>query len=330
MELRINDKPVETIQQCGIADTMIKLVSLPLDMRDKSGEQIGWIPDEHSFDVRDTNIGRNRRKRLYNKHGKGTIQWYLSPLFGFTEYQKVLYKIPVSLILQREINDRYIFHSDEKDKVGHLRIKNIRWLIPYVELESKVKSFFLKQMETKSFDVVFKRRKTHIVDITGVTGEQTIKLFSSANPPRYLLMAIQMEASAYEINNSLFKNYGITSMQLQVGDGALYPSAPIRMNFIEKTDVSEIYDNYKKVCECFGTFPQLSVYEFMKMYPIFCFDLTCQDNDIVRNGADVYLHLNKTNNNPAKMYIVYLEDNLWQIYNEEGRMNNITYQSIKI
>jgi adenylosuccinate synthase len=37
-------------------------------MRDKLGEQIGWITDEFSFYVRDTNTGRNRRKKLYNTH----------------------------------------------------------------------------------------------------------------------------------------------------------------------------------------------------------------------------------------------------------------------
>ena len=90
MELRINDTPIETINNPGIADTMIKLVALPLDTRKQSGDHIGWIPDEYSKSAKDTNDGRALRKKIYNKPKRGTIYWYLYPLFGFTEYQNIL------------------------------------------------------------------------------------------------------------------------------------------------------------------------------------------------------------------------------------------------
>jgi hypothetical protein len=51
MELRINDKPIESITSCGLTDSMLKLVSFPQTVRDKLDEQIGWIPDEFSFET---------------------------------------------------------------------------------------------------------------------------------------------------------------------------------------------------------------------------------------------------------------------------------------
>jgi len=73
MELRINDTPIERINYPGIADTMIKLVTLPLESRQKGGEQIGWIPDENTFGSEETNTGRVKRRKIYNTYGRGNI-----------------------------------------------------------------------------------------------------------------------------------------------------------------------------------------------------------------------------------------------------------------
>jgi len=295
MELRINDTPVERINYPGIADTMIKLVALPLDSRQKGGEQIGWIPDENTFGSADTNIGRQKRRKIYNTSGRGTIYWYLSPLFGFTEYIKVLYKIPFSLVLRRQINNSLIFHSDATlaNHFGHLHIKAINWLIPYVQLEPSIKTVFLKQLTThKTFDVIFKKRNVYLTNISATEGDQTINLFNLSSPPRYFLIAFQNTVNNYVSNNSLFNQNNISSIQLLVGS-ALYPRTPIKVGFADRIDLTEPYDNYKKMCSKFFNFPQLSMYEFSHMYPMYCFDTSCQDEDIVRSGSNVSLRITK-------------------------------------
>ena len=326
MELKINGQSVEIIYEPGEADTLLKQIFFPIDIREKSGDFIGWIPDKIKTNkiTEETNAeqfvtnnkGRDRRKDLYNDTKEFTIYWYFSPLFGFSEYRKLLYNIPFSLILKRQVDNKLIFDKDP----GHVHIRSLELLVPYVRLENKVKAFFLKQInENDTFECVFKKREgIQIQEISATTGKQQIRLFNTSNSPKYIIIAFKTndERSGY------FSKYGVTQIQLSVGN-TNYPSDPIKVSYKGMIDVVGVYDLYRKMCKNFGILPQLSMVEFIQS-PFYCFDVSKRNPEIVLNGAQVTLKVNKTSPKTAKIHILSLENSFWKIKNENGKMSCIS------
>ena len=60
----------------------------------------------------------------------------------------------------------------------------------------------------------------------------------------------------------------------------------MNLNF-ENGDVSEAYMNYLKVCAYFRNDSQLNIKDYVKLYPIFCFNTTSQDETITSNSINI-------------------------------------------
>ena len=76
----------------------------------------------------------------------------------------------------------------------------------------------------------------------------------------------------------------------------------------EHFNVLESYNAYSEICKVFGSEPQLKPIDFRNLYPIYCFDLSAQDENLVKNGIQIQLEIKKSSSESLTAYCLILED----------------------
>ena len=82
------------------------------------------------------------------------------------------------------------------------------------------------------------------------------------------------------------------------------------------------YSYYIEICKIFGNKPQLVLMDFMKIYSIFCFDLSAQDSE-ESLGYQVTIHITKDTDFKAKCYCVIFEEKKTNILIQDAKMSNL-------
>ena len=360
MRLEIGSQTIEHITDPGIYDTMIKFITIS-ETKVKNQSQ-GWIPDNGSgnyvyvlnvlaaaakpteddynkivkrLNLDTKNSGYTKRKEIYNKKGaKHSIKWSLFPLFGYTEYDKISYQLKLKLILHRttDSNNESIFYG-ENGKKAYLKINKLEFHIPHITPSLELESIIMKRLQTnKPIPVTFLKRIASSYTFTGV---ETMWHFTrTSNTPRFILLAIQEENPSFERNNSRFilnykykdgttdKEGEIRSIQVMLNQER-YPIDPIRFDRTNNI-FYDGYTAYENMCEVFGTEPQLNLIDWRDNYAIFCFDLSAQPEDLVKNGCDITIKIEKSESTKSlKAYAVALCDTKHFIELSNGRMVRI-------
>ena len=168
IRLEVGTQTVESIASSpGVIDSMLRFVT-------KSPSAItneGWKPDTNSgnfvsvlthtgadaagiatdveavvrrLNLNDKNTGYTERKELYNVNGaKQTIEWKLSPLFGYMDYEKISYQLRFRLILNREINHPLVFYG-AAGKKAYLKIDNLELWVPHITPSLEIENAITK------------------------------------------------------------------------------------------------------------------------------------------------------------------------------------------
>jgi len=102
---------------------MLNFVMLDKTTSETYGESIGWVPDKNTNEILNEkekikNESFKIRKELYNNDEKlkadkiyySEGRFPLNSLFGFLEsYNRVVFLLPINIILNRKLNDEDIF-----------------------------------------------------------------------------------------------------------------------------------------------------------------------------------------------------------------------------
>ena len=344
LRLEVGSQTVETISSSpGVVDTLLRFTTTS-----GSKENEGWVPDIGSgnyvsvlthagadaagiatdveaivnrLNLNEKNKGYTERKELYNTYGaRQTIEWKLSPLFGYMDYEKISYQLRFRLILNREKNDPLIFHG-EAGKKAYLKIDNLELWIPHITPSLEVENIITKRLNTnKNIPVSFMGRVAASVNFNQT--KYTWHFTRTSNTPRYLFLAFkENKAPDFDNNDSLFHLENIQSVQVLLNQ-ARYPIDPIRVD-LTRNYFSEAYNAYKSVCRDFGVATQLSPDDWRNLYPIFCFDLSAQNEDLKKNGCDVTINIEKKGADSLTAYAVVMEDTYHEIEVLNGRMVRI-------
>ena len=359
MRLEAGAQTIETIStDPGIIDTMLKFVTVSQNKIKNENE--GWIPDngtgnfvkeitlaagadkiteanktdlKNRLNKHEKNKGYTKRKELYNLHGaQQTIEWPLFPLFGFLEYDKVTYQLRYKLTIHRTINNESIFYG-ETGKKAYIKLNKLELWIPHITPSIEIETMIIQRLNTNQpIPVTFLQR---IASSYNFSAQQTTWHFTRiSNTPRFLFVGIKKMEDSFERNNSKFistykykdggvdKDGEIKSIQVMLNQER-YPIDPMRFD-IANNNYFEGYKAYKSVCDLFGNDAQLSPLDWRNLYSIFCFDLTAQNEDLVKNGCDVTIKIEKTEGQEAfKAYAVALADSSYRIQVANGRMSKI-------
>ena len=123
--------------------------------------------------------------------------------------------------------------------------------------------------------------------------------------------------SAFNINNSLFTGYQaagegvgstvkITDLQVKLNQ-TRYSLDPMIQD-PEHFNIFGSYNAYSEICKIFGNERQLNSIDFRNLYPIYCFDLNTQDENLVKNGIQIQLEIKKSSSESLTAYCLILED----------------------
>ena len=107
----------------------------------------------------------------------------------------------------------------------------------------------------------------------------------TSNTPRYFLLAFQKnETPSFDKNNILFHINSIQRLQMSLKQ-TRHPIDPLRFDDTNN-QFMEGYDAYRNLCREFRVEAQLTPVDSKNLYPVLCFDLSAQSEDIIKNGCD--------------------------------------------
>ena len=288
--------------------------------------------------VHNLNTGYLKRKEVYNnpngvanRHGSW-IKWPLHPLFGYLDHNKVTVNLPIKFSLKRKANDRDIFFGVEGQN-AKLELTKLEFWIPNIQPSLEIEAAITKRLNSNK-DIALNLLKRNTFTNTIIQQEQTWHIASISNTPRFLFVMFKPTNlnQAFDVNNSLFPSHvpagkgvtnavQITSLQVKLNQ-ARYPLDPITLNS-EHYNVFEPYISYEAVCKVFGIAPPLNPIDFKKLYTLHCFDLSAQDENLVKNGVNIQLTLKKSTAEPLSAYCLILEDASHIIKVINGQMTRI-------
>lgn len=284
------------------------------------------------------NTGFLKRKQIYNNANGVTnrngfiIKWPLSPLFGYLDHRKVSVNLPIKLQLTRKANDTAIlFGADGQN--GKLEVVKMELWIPNIQPSLDIETKVLSRLKTnKDIKVTYLKRNTFSTTIT--QQEYTWQVANISNQPRYLFLAFKPteKHKAFTVNNSLYVSYQgagtgvtnavqITDLQVKLNQ-TRYPLDPIKLNAAHY-NIFEAYNSYEEICKGFGAEPQLDPIDYRNLYPIYCFDLSAQDENLVKNGVNIQISIKKSHAESLTAYCLILEDTSHVIKVIGGQMSRI-------
>ena len=342
MSLEAGSNTIETIDEPGLFDTMLKLFLYPKDYGDNEGFIIDTgdgnsnndqntlaaaaaaAPTKEEFDALRTNVerminrtrnsentGYTKRKLMYGQtynttsHG-GYINWPLHPLFGYLDHNKVSINLPYKLHLTKKsdfFND--IFYGTAASKIEIISLNlHIPQVTPSIEVETK-----LLNSLTKDIKFTFLKRLTFSSTFTNQIYDWNIQ--NSSNTPRYIIVAFKQQQSNVTSNNSKFwirqdNNNHINKIQIRLNNDR-FPIEPVTIE-PNKGDVNTAFYMYETMCKTFGIEPQLDYQNFLTNYPIFCFDVSAHAENLTRNGVQTIVHIERNSSLEITGYCLVMEE----------------------
>ena len=284
------------------------------------------------------NTGYLKRRELYNNPNGTTnrtgfwIKWPLSPLFSYLDHDKVSVNLPLKLQLRRKENNAEIFFGSDGE-TGLLEIKKLELWIPNIQPSLDIEAVLTKRLNTnRDIKINFLKRNTFTTTV--INQVHSWQIANVTNTPRFLFVAFKPTGlnTAFDVNNSLFTGYQdardgvgsavkITDLQVKLNQ-TRYPLDPMIQD-PERFNVFESYNMYSEICKVFGTEPQLNPIDFRSLYPIYCFDLSAQDENLVKNGIQIQLEIKKSSSESLTAYCLILEDMSHVIKVINGQMTRI-------
>ena len=279
---------------------------------------------------RNINTGYIKRRENYNKvttapKRGGVIKLSLSPLIGFLDWQKITKGIPFKFHWTRKNNDKEIFFG-ASGLNPKLTIESFEIMIPTISLSPSAEAAFLKSLD-KDITVSYIERET-ISPIRIESSVYTWNIANISNMPHAVFVVFKHNANLPSLRENNSKFISSLSQQAEVAevapDSAIparqeviikelqlrlnqvhYPNDRIRIN-ATKQDFNKAHKMYEDICVRFGVLPSLSKQDFQTLYPIFCFDLTAQDEHLVKTGVNIQLDIEKSSNEPLTAYALIL------------------------
>ena len=211
--------------------------------------------------------------------------------FALLDHNKVTKNLPIKLSLKSKAIDQDTFFGVDSQQ-AKLEIRVLELWVPNIQLSLEIEVVITKRLHS-SRDIAVNLLKRNTF---------TNKCIS--NTPRFILAMFKPTNlnQAFDINNSLFPSFvrvgdgvtnGVQIISLQVKlNQPKYPLDSVTLNS-QNFNVFEAYIMYESVCKVFGVEPPLNLYCIRNLYTFYCFNLSAQDENLVKNGVNIQLVIKK-------------------------------------
>lgn len=243
----------------------------------------------------------------------------LSHLFGFCEdYEKVIVRMPLELILIRSKSDINCYQSSENEV--EFKISKISWEVPHVTLSDEANLELHETLRSRP-DILASYRRWELHELHALPqSNKTVWRLKNANQsdkPRCVLVAFQQNKIGRKDTNATdLSNADITNLKLQL-NSTEFPYQRMNLNF-KDNDYLMAYHYYKNFRKFYYNKSSMNKcildYQDFKNNPIFVIDCSRQEESLKESPVDVRLEIEAAANFEAgtKVYALILHDNVIQ------------------
>lgn len=352
----VGGKTMESINCPGQTTTILGYLSYPDDFNSSDGLLSCWCKDtsvhacstkyvlvgadanQRPADKPEFNEGFSKRKTfLMDSNPRGSFSFIIpfSHIFGFADYNKVLYNVKQTLKLTRCSDDRLAIHRAAGVQDGTVQISEISWKIPEVEIEPKTLSELTKYIvDKKSFSIHFSGRYCESLQINAGSRQLSwrISVTSGIEKPRWIIIGFQTDRNmTQEQNPAIFDHLNLENCYVTL-NSKQYPVNEIKTNFTIN-DYSKLYEmmsSFKREHYGFNNLiggTQISMYNFKKLFPILVLDVRKQKDKLKSGVVDMQLKLffSEAVPNNTLVYAVILSDRLFKLQSDGENLKVINY-----
>jgi len=271
---KIGGNDMESISNPGQTTSMIGYLSQPDDYSTSAGLKSWWSKDTAnnadsvefarseaaptlgytpSKNVRYNQGFAARRAFLMSSNPRGSFSFVIpfEHMFGFSEYDKVIYGVKHTLILTRNMSDNLCIHRAHGVADGKIKLTSITWKVPHVQVEtSKLVELRNIILEKRSIPVTFRARNSEsfLVPEGSRQFDWRLSVKSGIEKPRWIIVGFQANKNeTQEQNPAVFDHVNLSKACVTL-NSQKYPLHDMNIDF-GKNDypvLYEMFDNFKK------------------------------------------------------------------------------------
>ena len=257
-----------------------------------------------------------------------------SHIFGFSEYDKVLYNMEHILKFTRG-DDNLPIHRGNGVTAGKILLTDIRWVIPQVIPSPVKRTQLLELVKNKTLIPLHfcARSDGHTTVNTDVRSfDWMLNSSAGVEKPRWIILGLQTDKiRTQEQNPAIFDHANLTSACVKL-NGDRYPSDYIDINFTRNDHVKlyEMAENFKKdyygINNLIGGM-QINLLSYKNLYPIIVFDVRHQSEQVKSNIMSIGLELRFEQPIPAEthLYTIIISDRLFRLTSDGQTPRMETY-----
>lgn len=352
----VGGKTMESINCPGQATSLIGYLSYPDDFNSSEGLMTCWSKDssEHASSIKYAQIGEGanrrptennqfnsgfaiRKKLLMDANPRGSFSFIIpfTHIFGFADYNKVLYNVKQTLKLTRYSDDRLAIHKADGVHDGMILLSEISWRIPELEIETKALAALTKHIvDKKTIPIHFSGRYCESLEVTAGSTQLTwrVSVTSGVEKPRWIIIGFQSDRNRLQDQNpGIFDNLNIETYFVTL-NSKQYPASEIKSNFVTN-DYSRLYEmmcSFKREHNGFNNLiggTQINMYDFKKLFPILVLDVRKQKDKLKSGVVDMQLKFYFRDAVPAHTvaYALILSDRLFNLQSDGTNLRVINY-----
>ena len=321
------------LKSCWSKDTTNHAVSKKFN-QSQAAPAAGYTPVENG----EYNQGFAVRKSLLmdtNPRGSFSFVIPFEHIFGFSEYDKVIYGVKHSLTFTRNSTDNLAIYHANGVTDGKINIKSLTWRVPHAKIETLNLMKMREIIESKqSIPVVYRGRHSESTYVTPAARsfDWRLSVTGGIEKPRWIIVGFQTNRNTtQEQNPAVLDHVNLTNVYATLNNER-YPITDLTTSFATN-DFSVLYemlDNLKKYYYGFNSLvggTQVNFPAFKSLYPIIVLDITRQSERLKSGVVDMQLKFFFENGVPADTiaYATIISDRLFKLASNGKNLTMVSY-----
>ena len=265
-----------------------------------------------------------RRSVLLDNDSPGSFSFNIpfSHIFGFAEYDKILYNLSHNLKFTRRADVLAIHKANNNVNDGKIILTDIRWIIPKIKPSTKDRQSLLELVLNKSILPVHfcARNDEHRILNETTSFEWVLNKSAGVEKPRWIIVGFQTDKNTTQVQNpAVFDHINLNGACVKL-NGDRYPSDTVEIDFRRNNYVRfyEMADEFKR--EYYGINnliggTQINFASYKSLFPLFVFDVRHQSEQVRSNVMSIEINFTFSENVPANThaYAVILSDRIFKL-----------------
>tara|TARA_Y100000289_G_scaffold66182_1_gene81852 strand:+ start:1452 stop:2729 length:1278 start_codon:yes stop_codon:yes gene_type:complete len=308
IKFQVGGTEIESVNNPGHSSNMLGLLTYNDDLNNFRGLNQCWTKDTDNSTSLTTNAGFKKRQDFIiqqpNTKGNFSFAVPLNHILGFADdYDKVLYGSRQTLTLVRQHDSDAIFKKSTV-AAGKITLDKVYWNLPQIEPNLEENLRLHELIESKvSFPVAFRSRHCESINVPQ-SSTFTWNLRQSAETAEFVIIGFQTDRDEDQSKNAaLYDHCDVNNIYVTLNNKR-FPREDIISDFDEH-DFSDLFHaavSFKETYHQLDSLmcnPSLNPKEYKDLYPLFVFDLSRQDKNIVGSVNDLQLKVRFGTNVPA-------------------------------